>query len=37
LESGDVEQSFDAAPEADLIRAILIANRPAHFAVPATA
>jgi hypothetical protein len=36
-EGGDIEEAFDAAAEADLIGAILIADRPAHLAVPATA
>jgi len=30
-----IKQAFDAAPQANLIRVILEANRPAHLAVPA--
>jgi hypothetical protein len=32
-----IEQPFDAAAQANLIRVILVPNRPTHFAVPATA
>jgi hypothetical protein len=32
-----IKESFDPAPKADLVRMLLIADRPAHFAVPATA
>jgi hypothetical protein len=32
-----IEQTLDATTQANLIRAILVANRPTHFAVPATA
>ena len=36
-ESCFIEQAFDAATQANLIRMILEAYRPAHFAVPTTA
>ena len=36
-ESFFIEEALDATPEADLIGAILEANRPAHSAVPAAA
>jgi len=32
-----IKQTFDATTEANLIRVILVANRPTHLAVPATA
>ena len=32
-----IKQTFDATTEANLIRVILEAHRPAHFAVPAAA